>query len=154
MNITGLVHVNINCSNYERSRAFYEMLGFEQYWSVPETNTEEVANAVGMSQYRVKGSLMSLTNANQRTIIDLLEWKSPRNESPPYATLYQPGLARIALSTADIDADYLYLKNQGVELLSEPVTVKMSENSHSQFFCFKDPDGTFLELVQVFFKEQ
>ena len=29
MNISGLVHVNINCSDFERSRAFYEALGYE-----------------------------------------------------------------------------------------------------------------------------
>ena len=77
MNITGLVHVNINCSDYERSKAFYEMLGFKEYWLVPETNTPEVANAVGMDSYRVKGSLMSLNDAENRTVIDLLEWVTP-----------------------------------------------------------------------------
>ena len=59
------------------------------------------------------------------------------------------GLARIALSSADIDADYAYLVEQGVEVLSEPVNVHTSETSYARFFCFKDPDGTFLELVQV-----
>ena len=28
MNITGMVHININCRDYARSKAFYEMLGF------------------------------------------------------------------------------------------------------------------------------
>jgi len=154
VNITGLVHVNINCSNYERSKAFYEMLGFKEYWSVPETSTSEVANAVGMASYRVKGSLMSLSEAESRTVIDLLEWVTPRDNSKPYPNLYQPGLARIAFSTKDIDADYNFLKKNGVEVLSQPVEVRMSENSYSKFFCFKDPDGSFLELVQLFIEAQ
>ena len=154
MNITGLVHVNINCSNYERSKTFYEMLGFKEYWSVPETNTAEVANAVGMESYRVKGSLMSLSDAENRTVIDLLECQAPRDESPPYSNLYQPGLARIAFSTDNIDADYEILKKSGIEILSDPVKVQISKNSYSKFFCFKDPDGTFLELVQLFVTEQ
>ena len=37
MHITSMVHININCSDYERSKAFYEMLGFQEYWPVPET---------------------------------------------------------------------------------------------------------------------
>jgi len=37
MNITGMVHVNINCSNFERSRGFYEKLGFQLVWQVPAT---------------------------------------------------------------------------------------------------------------------
>ena len=52
MHITGMVHININCTDFQRSKAFYEMLGFQVYWPVPETNTEEVANAVGMPSIR------------------------------------------------------------------------------------------------------
>jgi len=53
MHITGMVHININCSNFQKSKVFYEMLGFKVYWPVPETNTTEIANAVGMPSYRV-----------------------------------------------------------------------------------------------------
>ena len=58
MNIDGMVHVNINCTNYARSKAFYEMLGFEEVWRVPATNSAEVNAAVGMSNYRVTGAIM------------------------------------------------------------------------------------------------
>jgi catechol 2,3-dioxygenase-like lactoylglutathione lyase family enzyme len=71
MHITGMVHININCSDYQRSKAFYEMLGFEVYWPVPETNTEDVANAVGMPEYQVEGALMALKGAAQPMVIDL-----------------------------------------------------------------------------------
>ncbi len=64
MNINGLVHVNINCKDYDASRKFYEMLGFEEMWVVPPTNTPEVAAAVGMPPYRVKGALLALKGAN------------------------------------------------------------------------------------------
>ena len=84
MHITGMVHININCTDFQRSKAFYEMLGFQVYWPVPETNTEEVANAVGMPKYQVEGALMALQSAEQPMVIDLLEWKSPRDDSPPY----------------------------------------------------------------------
>lgn len=150
MNITGMVHVNINCSDYDRSKAFYEMLGFKEFWFVPPTNTEEVANAVGMPVYQVKGALLALDHGNERIVIDLLEWQSPRDESPPYENLYRPGLARVAFYSSDIEADYNELVAQGVEVLSEPATVRMSDTSYTRFFCFKDPDGTFLELVQSF----
>lgn len=147
MNIDGMVHVNINCRNYTVSKAFYEMLGFREVWQVPETNTAEVANAVGMHAYRVRGALLSLRGI---LTIDLLEWQEPRSTSQPYATLYQAGIARLALRTSDIDADYQYLVSQGVEVLSEPATVKLDDQHGSRFFCFKDPDGTFLELVESY----
>ncbi len=30
MHLTGIYHVNINCTNFERSLAFYKMLGFKE----------------------------------------------------------------------------------------------------------------------------
>ena len=50
MSITGLVHVNVNCSDFERSKAFYEMLGFEVFMDPLESNTPEVAAAVSEAE--------------------------------------------------------------------------------------------------------
>jgi glyoxylase I family protein len=150
MNIVGMVHVNINCTNYQRSKQFYELLGFEEVWQVPETNTKEVAAAVGMPPYKVEGALFSLKSTTTPIVIDLLQWHEPRDSSPPYPHLYHTGLARLALRTTDLQADYDYLKQAGVEILSEPATVSTGEGHGSRFFCFKDPDGTFLELVEGF----
>ena len=83
-------------------------------------------------------------------LIDLLQWHEPEDHSPPYANLYRPGLARLALRSSDLQADYDYLVAQGVEVLSPPATVYAGANHGSRFFCFKDPDGTFLELVEQF----
>ena len=83
MNITGMVHVNINCSSYERSKLFYKMLGFEEVWVVPKTNTPEVNAAVGMEDYRVNGAILALKDSTPPVLIDLLEWEKPRDNSPP-----------------------------------------------------------------------
>ena len=149
MAITGLVHVNINCSDFERSRAFYEMLGFERFLDVAPTSTPEVAAAVGMPPYELRGALMILRTRPQPVVIDLIEWRTPRDESAPYEHLYHLGIARIALSTDDMDSDIARLKANGVTFLSEPVTVTIpGAASSSRFVCFKDPDGTVLELVE------
>lgn len=149
MNITGLVHVNINCSNFERSRVFYEALGFRLFWKVPETNSEAVAAAVGMPPYRVNGGLMALEGSANPVVIDLLEWQSPRDEAPPYPHLYHVGIARIAFSTSDMDADLAALTELGVEFVGPPARVVMNGvETGGRFVCFKDPDGTILELVE------
>ncbi|MDG1204541.1 MAG: VOC family protein [Pseudomonadales bacterium] len=150
MNITGMVHININCSDYKTSKAFYEMLGFEEFWQVPETNTAEVAAAVGMRPYKVQGALFTLKGANPPMVIDLLQWKDPSDSAPPYPHLYHTGLARIALMSSDLDADLLFLELAGVEIVGPPGTVTMENGHGSRFFCFKDPDGTYLELVENF----
>jgi catechol 2,3-dioxygenase-like lactoylglutathione lyase family enzyme len=62
--------------------------------------------------------------------------------------LYHLGLARIALRTDDLDSDVTFLKSQGVEFLSEPASVQLDGQAKTRFVCFKDPDGTILELVE------
>ncbi|MCP3913525.1 MAG: VOC family protein [Actinomycetia bacterium] len=146
LNLTSIVHVNVNCSDFDRSLAFYRVLGFELLTMVPTTNTAEVAAAVGMPPYRVKGGLLKL--AGESMLIDLLEWQDPASDEPPYGHLYHLGLARIALRTADLDADMAELRAAGVEFLSEPATVEWEGQPPTRFVCFRDPDGTVLELVE------
>lgn len=148
MNINGLVHVNINCSDFDRSLRFYELLGFQKVIDVPPKNTPEVAAAVGMPPYTVKGALLILQNSKTPLMIDLLEWQEPTDNRPPYPNLYHLGIARIALSTSDLDSDIAFLKSEGVEFLSDPATVKIENQPETRFICFKDPDGTILELVE------
>ena len=148
MNINGLVHVNINCSNFNRSLRFYELLGFKKVIEVPEKNTDEVAAAVGMRPYTVKGALLILQNSKTPLMIDLLEWQEPSDNRPPYPNLYHLGIARIALASDDLDLDVKFLKSHGVEFLSEPAEVKLEGQPKTRFVCFKDPDGTILELVE------
>ena len=148
MNINGLVHVNINCSDFDRSLRFYELLGFQKIIDVPPKNTPEVAAAVGMPPYTVKGALLILQNSKTPLMIDLLEWQEPTDNRPPYPNLYHLGIARIALSTNDLDSDIAFLKSEGVEFLSDPATVKIENQPETRFICFKDPDGTILELVE------
>ncbi|MDJ0785411.1 MAG: VOC family protein [Myxococcota bacterium] len=148
MNVQGLVHVNVNCSDFDRSRAFYESLGFELFLEVPPTNTAEVAGAVGFSDYRLRGGLFRL-KGHPPLVIDLLEWREPRDDEAPYSRLNHLGIARIALATADLDADLAELRAAGVEVVGEPATVVWEGRPSSRFVCFKDPDGTVLELVET-----
>lgn len=149
MNLTGMMHVNVNCSNYERSREFYEFLGFKVLWEVPSRNTPEVAAAVGMPPYEVRGALLQLVGSPTTPLIDLLEWQEPRDSEAPYPHLYHLGIARIAFLTSNMDADVQALKARGVEFLSEPVLLSPPDAPPARFVCFKDPDGTVLELVDT-----
>lgn len=148
MSIVGLVHININCSDFDRSLRFYELLGFRHVIDVPPTNTVEVAAAVGMPPYRLKGALLVLKTATGSLMLDLLEWQEPTDPSPPYEHLYHLGIARIALASNDLDRDMARLQAQGVEFLSEPASVSIEGQATTRFVCFKDPDGTVLELVE------
>jgi glyoxylase I family protein len=80
--------------------------------------------------------------------IDLLECLEPRDEAAPYPHLYHYGLARIALWTTDLAGDMANLKAAGATFLSEPAAMPPSSGVEVRFVCFKDPDGTILELVE------
>lgn len=153
MTVTGLVHININCSDYPRSKKFYEALGFREFFIVPETGPPEIAVGIGMIDYRVRGSLMRLESAQAGQTgttpltIDLLQWLEPHDETPPYPHLYHYGIARIALSTDDFDADVARMKAVGADFISDPIVVKGDDGSVSQFVCFRDPDGTVIEFL-------
>ncbi len=147
MHVTGMVHVNVNCSDFDRSLAFYERLGYELVAMVPETNTPEVAAAVGMPPYRVRGGILRLPG--ESTLIDLLEWRDPTDPEPPYPNLYHLGLARIALRTSDLEADLAELAAAGVEPIGPPADVEWAGQPTSRIACLPDPDGTIVELVEI-----
>ncbi|MDG1064776.1 MAG: VOC family protein [Luminiphilus sp.] len=147
MNISGLLHININCRDFERSKQFYEMLGFTVIMPVPPQGSGDAAAAVGMKRYQVKGALMKHPS---RIVIDLLEWVEPYESGSPYNSMAHPGIARVAFTTAALDDDIAILTRAGVEFLSEgPAQVAGPKDSQVRFICFKDPDGTVLELVEM-----
>ena len=91
---------------------------------------------------------MRLKDANPPLVIDLLEWKNPSDTEAPYSPLNPLGIARIALYSSNLEADLAELRERNVEIVSEPATVIWEDGPSTRFVCFKDPDGTVLELVQ------
>lgn len=147
MHVTGMVHVNVNCSDFDRSLAFYERLGYRLVAMVPETNTPEVAAALAMPPYRVRGAILHLPG--ESTLLDLLEWQDPSDDAPPYPHLYHLGLARIALRTDDLDADLAELAEAGIEPIGPPAEVPWPGQPTARIACLADPDGTIVELVEM-----
>ncbi|MEQ9005119.1 MAG: VOC family protein [Pseudomonadales bacterium] len=157
LNVLSRVHFNTNVSNFERSKAFYEKLGFKTVSGFPDTNTLEMAQAIGIrtptdydgSQggaaggYLLHGELIGLGFTGG--VIDLIEFTIPRNDAPPYARLNHLGMTHAEMLTTDIDADYAYMTGIGVEFLSAPV----QRRNGARFAIFKDPDGTFYELREI-----
>jgi catechol 2,3-dioxygenase-like lactoylglutathione lyase family enzyme len=147
LHVTGVLHVNVNCSDFERSRRFYERLGFQKIMDVAPEGQGPVAAAVGMQHYLVRGALLAHRDG---ATLDLLEWRDPRDPSPPREGLNQLGIARIALTTTNLEHDVEALRAEGVRFLSEhPGEVSDPVGGTTRFICFQDPDGTVLELVEL-----
>jgi catechol 2,3-dioxygenase-like lactoylglutathione lyase family enzyme len=144
--IERIFHFNINCTNIERSLAFYQLLGFQIILDFREGMTsQEMADAFGMTTADLKGVHLRLGDSADSTRIDLLEFTSPPPTGQPYPHLYHTGIARMCLKTTDIERDYRDLMNKGIKFMTEP---KRLPGTSVSIVCFRDPDGTFVELLE------
>jgi catechol 2,3-dioxygenase-like lactoylglutathione lyase family enzyme len=144
--IDRIFHFNINCTNLDRTVPFYEMLGFKVILDFGDgMESQEMADAFGIDRANIKGVHLRLGDGEEATRIDLLEFQDPPPFGHPYPHLYHTGIARMCLRTTDIWQMYYYLKSQGVEFLSEP---QLLPGTDVTIVCFKDPDGTFIELLE------
>ncbi|HEY5645468.1 MAG TPA: VOC family protein [Pseudomonadales bacterium] len=151
------MHFNTNVSDFKASREFYRELGFETLSGFPDTNTQAMARAIGVSTptpydgsagdeaggYLLHGELIGLAGF-RGGLIDLIEFSIPKNDEPPYPRLNHLGMARAAMYTTNIGADHAHLEQKGVNFLSAPV----ARSDGSRFAIFTDPDGTFYELIE------
>jgi len=149
--IKSLFHVNVNCSNFERSLRFYQMLGFKVAVDIPEvtegSRASDTGRGLGLPDSNARAALLVLSDDPHATRLDLIEWKKPRDDDKPYARLNHLGIARIALFTKGLREEYARLQREGVNFISEPVIIRTGSGK-ALFACFYDPDGTILELIE------
>lgn len=145
LDVKAQVYFGVNTSSMERQRAFYNTLGLtgEIFPAGPE-ECKTFAQSLGFEDnYRIFVALTSFDGAPPW--IDTVQFRDfSFRDDPPYANLNHIGMAYATYSTADLDGDYAYLMNQGVEFVSEPAMAPNGE----RFVFLKDQDGTFLKLIE------
>ncbi|MEM9623701.1 MAG: VOC family protein [Pseudomonadota bacterium] len=142
------VHFATHTPDFDRAWSFYQLLGYTTGRSgFPLTNTHVMARALGMfdlCQYElVKGAVIDIPGSLNTVNIDLLQFKTPFNDDPPYELPNHLGMAYAAMLTTDLDADYAFLLGQGVEFLSAPYG-EVGE----RFAFFRDVDGVLYKLME------
>ncbi|KZE16284.1 MULTISPECIES: SMU1112c/YaeR family gloxylase I-like metalloprotein [Sphingomonas] len=125
--LTGLHHVAIIASDYDRSKAFYvEALGFT------------IVREVWRAERRSWKCDLTLGTVQ----IELFTFPAaPPRPSFPEAM----GLRHLAFTVADIEAEVARLARHGIAC--EPVRV--DEHTGQRFTFFADPDGLPLELYET-----
>jgi glyoxylase I family protein len=146
--IGGIFHFNVNCSDFERSRAFYEAVGFRLVLEFPAGEYPEVERGLGIGRHRVKGALFAIGEAPNPSLLDLLEWDGPRAPRGDKADLTAVGSPRFALWTPAFDTEVERLREVGIAFVNEPAEVVGPTGHTSRFVCFLDPDGHVVELVE------
>lgn len=147
--IRGIFHINVNCADFERSKQFYELVGFQVVVTFPEGEQSLIGRGLGIGSHRVKGALMRIGEGINPAFLDLLQWLEPKCERAMPPAISAVGIPRIALWTSDIAAEHDRLRNAGIEFISEPISVVGPTGQMGRFACFKDPDGNMLELLEI-----
>lgn len=128
LELKGIHHIAIICSNYSVSKAFYtEVLGFE---ILQEVYREE------RDSYKLDLAL------NGQYIIELFSFPDPA-ERPSYPEAR--GLRHLAFAVENIEKQVALLNNMGIK--TEPIRV--DDTSDKKFTFFTDPDGLPLELYEI-----
>jgi glyoxylase I family protein len=140
-----IYHVNINCTNLERSLAFYQMLGFREVIDIPAGHLP----GLGLDPAVGRAKLLRLGDDPRGTLIDLIEWQTPNPHGAPYADLGHTGIARLCLRVRGLAAMVTELRSRGVQFISDPVSPGLAGGQQT-FVCFYDPDGAVLELMEFF----
>ncbi|MEH2001528.1 SMU1112c/YaeR family gloxylase I-like metalloprotein [Nostoc sp.] len=127
MKTTGIHHVAIICSDYDRSKIFYvETLGFS---IIQET-------------FRAQRNSYKLDlRVGENAQIELFSFPNPpERASKPEAC----GLRHIAFQVDDVEQTVFYLKSKGLEVEN----IRVDEITGKKFTFFKDPDNLPLEIYE------
>ena len=76
-------------------------------------------------------------------VIELMPARDPGDE-PATVARFAPGLRHLALRVRDFDEAYDWLKQMGVEFLSEPGAA----TGGGRIVSFRDPEGNELQIVE------
>jgi catechol 2,3-dioxygenase-like lactoylglutathione lyase family enzyme len=143
-----LFHVNVNCADLERSRAFYTAgLGLEiGAHTAPET--AQPGAAFGLDRARWDASILLGPNGYDGGAIDLLQWHEPAPVGAPPARIFETGFQRLGLRVPDLDAALAGVVAYGGAVWSAPLTHTRPDGGEIRIALTNDPDGTAIELVE------
>jgi len=141
-------HVNVCVSDMERSIRFYESIGFTKVNDFILGGGEpSIGAALGLPVKKLRGVFMRLGTDPNAPMIDLVQFIDPPPQGQPYPTLNNLGICRVAFLVDDIEAVYKELQAKQVEFVAPLQMLDGPRDSKIGVVCFKDPDGTVLELI-------
>ena len=148
MAVKRLIHLNVVCSDFERSLRFYEdVVGAKVAMPFEKAaDGDDFLGAMGIpggSGHR--GAMLYLGDERRGPYIDLIEWDvKGQSDSRGARDL---GVPRLAILVDDVDASFEEVKAKGVVPMGEPITIG---TGHYQVRCFMfpDPDGFLVEFAQ------
>jgi glyoxylase I family protein len=143
-----IFHVNVNCSDLDRSRHFYvDGLGLTEGVRTAAGHTQSGA-AFGLDRARWDAWILLGPRAFEGSAIDLLEWQEPSPQGAPPARFETCGFQRLGLVVKDFDAAIERVHELGGAIWSDPFTHAIPGGGEIRLVMGNDPDGTALELIE------
>jgi glyoxylase I family protein len=153
--VQGFFHVNVNCTDFAKSLAFYELIGFEKILDFDDVpgpvrsfGQAGLGPVLGLpDDCDGRAALLALSGGTGATRLDLIEWRQPKPAAERRKNLAQPGIARLCLKTSDCDAVHARLSAAGCVAYSAPTRIYLG-GGWIKVFCCEDPDGVVIEFMQ------
>ena len=143
MNLASILHYNINVRDFNKSKKFYELLGFVAAIDLNINVTDPVeAQGLNLPPYSLKTTPLLLFD---RFVIDLIKFNDPYDDASPYTDESALGITTLSLKSSCVWCDMKLLKRNGYayELLAgsflNPKKIKVI-----------DPDGNTIYIHQVY----
>lgn len=156
--ITGMYHLNIVCTDLDKSVKFYrDILGGKVLyddWTMTTVDrgidTGPAGRVLGLGEaVQWRAAYIRFGEDPRGTAIDLLQWIKPASTGKPYDRMNNVGIPRIALNCDDVEKAYKDMKVKGVKFVSSPQVLDMKRGrGPSKVVAAKDPDGVVIELIQ------
>ena len=157
LNAVQIFHVNFNVTDLDRSRAFYEAIGFKvvnDFSQVSNAGESRTFAEIGLAPILnlpadcdAKALLLALTDDAHTTRLDLIEWIRPKSTQAPRSDLARIGFGRLCLKVRDAHKIHDILVGGGFKPYSPPVLIDMG-GTQQYCFCCEDPDGIVMEFMQ------
>ncbi len=156
VNATAIFHVNLNCTDLDRSTAFYEAIGFRvvmDFDDVPAA-AKRSFDEIGLGPILdlpagadAKARLLQLGDDDRATRLDLIQWTSPPTTGRLHRDLTALGIQRLCLKVRDAAALHARLTAAGHDCFAPPLEIDMG-GTRQLVFCCADPDGFTVEFMQ------
>jgi len=138
-----LRHAGIVVTDIERSINFYrEYFGFEIQKDMVETGPY-IDNYCSMKDVKIRTVKMASENESMIELLYFMSHPQKKNNSQ----INDIGCSHIALTIKNLDDLYNVMKSAGITFNCAP---QFSPDGRAKVTFCKDPDGTFIELVEEY----
>lgn len=146
--IQRILHVNVNCTDLERSLTFYALLGFKVLRDFGELNSPGMGHAFRLSAGHIRVVHLACGDTPETMRIDLVQWLEPKPKPAiaPDRPLNALGIGRLCLLVDNLAETVAQLKRNGIAFWTEPQSLGADTGINT--VCFNDPNGTVLQLIE------